>query len=127
MATLALCIFKRTVLINSTGLRENRAATAGDSAGEFFLLSGLCLSLLVSLCVYVCLLLLTYFVCYFGFSWGLLFDKSYARIWGIHEIGWMIFRDDLIGEFPYRVGLSHCPLSGGLLKGNDVSALLLST
>ena len=99
-----ICIFKRTVLINSTGLRENRAATAGDSAGEHnFFLSGLCLSLFACLCVYACLLLLICFVCYFGFSWGLLFYKSYTRIWGTHEIGWMIIQVDLIGEYiiPY--------------------------
>ena len=53
MATLALCIFKRTVLINSTGLRENRAATAGDSAGDS--LSGLCLPL------FVCVFMLVYY------------------------------------------------------------------
>ena len=116
---------KRTVLINSTGLRENRAATAGDSVGDSF--PKRVVPTLVCLCVYVCLLLLACFVCSFGFSWGLLFYKSYTRIWGTHEIGWMIFRVDSIGEFPYRVGLSHCPLSGGLLEGNDVSALLLST
>ena len=125
MATLAHCIFKRTVLINSTGLRENRAATAGDSAGDKT--PKRVVPTLVCLCVYVCLLLLTCFVCYFWVLWGLLFYKSYTRIWGIHEIGWMILRVGLIGEFPYRVDSSHCPLSGGLLEGDDVSALLLST
>ena len=123
MATLAHCIFKQTVLINSTGLRENRAATAGDSAGD--VLSGLCLPL------FICVFMLVYYclpaLYVFGLYGGYWFDKSYTRIWGIHEIGWMIFRVDSIGEFPYRVGLSHCPLSGGLLEGNDVSALLLST
>ena len=52
-----ICIFKRTVLINSTGLRENRAATAGDSAGESF--PKRVVPTLVCLCVYACLLLLT--------------------------------------------------------------------
>ena len=55
MATLFSFAFsKRTVLINSTGLRENRAATAGDSAGELFL-SGLCLPL------FVCVLMFAYY------------------------------------------------------------------
>ena len=43
------------------------------------------------------------------------------------EIGWMIIQVDLIGDIPYRVDLRLYPLGGGLLEGDDVSALLLST
>ena len=75
--------------------------------------------ILVYSCLPACML--------FWVLWGLLFDKSYTRIWGTLEIGWMIFRVDLIGEFPYRVDLSLRPLGRGLLEGDDVSALLLST
>ena len=126
MATLFSFVFsKRTVLINSTGLRENRAATAGDSAGYRGFLSGLCQPLFV--CVFMLVYCLLACMLLSGCLGGYLFYKSYTRIWGIHEIGWMIFRVDSIGEFPYRVDLSHYPLSGGLLEGDDVSALLLST
>lgn len=60
---------KRTVLINSTGLRENRAATAGDSAGDPF--PKRVVPTLFCLCVYACLLLTCLYVT-FGVSWGLL-------------------------------------------------------
>ena len=75
------------------------------------------------------MLVIAYLLCVLllGCLGGYLFYKSYTRIWGTHEIGWMILRVGLIGEFPYRVDSSHCPLSGGLLEGDDVSALLLST
>ena len=43
------------------------------------------------------------------------------------EIGWIIIQVDLIGDIPYRVGLSLCPLGGGLLEGDSAMALLLST
>jgi len=59
-------------------------------------------------------------------------DKSYTRIWGTFEIGWMIIQVDLIGDNPYRVDLSLCPLGGGLFEGDSAKqviceALLLST
>ena len=60
-------------------------------------------------------------------GFGVICDKSYTRIWGTHEIGWMILRVGLIGEFPYRVDLSLRPLGGGLLEGDSAMALLLST
>jgi len=48
------------------------------------------------------------------------------------EIGWMIIQVDLIGDNPYRVDLSLCPLGGCLFEGDSAKqviceALLLST
>ena len=43
------------------------------------------------------------------------------------EIGRTIIQVDLIGYHPYLVDLSLRPLGRGLLEGDDVNALLLST